>query len=364
MAARREWRRAAPGSVGVTAAAAAGIAPLRSSRAADRLLARELDFADHVAIRPDRARAMNTSSSLPTPMRERASARRTSSSPSPNRCPRQLRLQARLRREKPVLGDAPPPSTAARTRSRRSAARASKVAAARRIAHASPEIELPGHGQERPLDARVVAGELARRRARGRRPTGRASPPRASRRATPARPAPRPRASRDCCRSASRIAATSCSSRIPPPTGRRRRPGAPPARQVSGTATFAIDSALSRGRVRRRLQTRTPAPPGMPRAPPRPHDASWTMSSVHADAVLDDDVVEIRLDPHEHFPDDVHRPEVLGVERRGPGAPAARNTSLSCSPTTSFTGNRPGGGMNPVFGRLPEASTCPAPAPR
>src|SRR6187402_3031091 len=113
---------------------------------------------------------------------------------------------------------------------------------------------------------------------------------------------------------ASLIARINCSSRNPAAHWRAAGPGAPPARQVSGTATFAIDSAwiaAASGGVFNAHAGAIRNAASVAAATGRVMD----MSSVHADAVLDDDVVEIRLDAYEHFPDDVHRPEVLRVVR-------------------------------------------------
>src|SRR5688572_30698915 len=87
-----------------------------------------------------------------------------------------------------------------------------------------------------------------------------------------------------------------------------------PARQRSGTAipgmlSFLI-AAASGGDFR--------AHPGAVRrtaAITAPARRIMSTPSVHADAVLDDDVVEIRLDPQEHLAQDVNHARVLGVER-------------------------------------------------
>ena len=46
-------------------------------------------------------------------------------------------------------------------------------------------------------------------------------------------------------------------------------------------------------------------------------------ASVQADAVFDDDVIQVRCHPQQHLTDDVHHPEMFGVNRGG--APRARS---------------------------------------
>ena len=75
--------------------------------------------------------------------------------------------------------------------------------------------------------------------------------------------------------------------------------------------------------------------------------------------MLDDDVVEIRLHAHQHLADDVDQREMFGVDRRGAARAGSEEQRVSFSPTTSLTGNRPGGGTKSFRGRLPDASICP-----
>ena len=78
-----------------------------------------------------------------------------------------------------------------------------------------------------------------------------------------------------------------------------------------------------------------------------------------ADAVLDDDVVEIRRHAQKDLPDDVEYREMLRVERGRPAGAGGRNSGRSSSPTTSFTASRRRHEVR--FRQVAQACACPWP---
>ena len=81
-----------------------------------------------------------------------------------------------------------------------------------------------------------------------------------------------------------------------------------------------------------------------------------------ADAVLDDDVVEVRLHPQQHLPDEVNEREVFGVDRggaAGAGREEERVVLLRRRRASPGTGRE--ARSNVVRGRSPDGVQLPLP---
>ena len=154
-------RRRAGRAAARTTAAAAGYRPISSLERAQRLVARELDLAQRVAIGPDVARGRRTR--LRRCRRRCASALRPAA-PVPRR--REWRRApsrpaAPLRWRGTSSSRPAPRSTGARTRSRRDGGGVGRGRRAA-VAHAAPEVELPvTRSAPRPVRPRAVARHLA-----------------------------------------------------------------------------------------------------------------------------------------------------------------------------------------------------------
>ena len=302
---------------------------------ADGLFARQLDLAQRVAVGADvDARATKTSSSLPTPTRDRVSASRTSSSLSRMVRARDLGLQAGLGGQEPALGD---------ERGDR-LARVLEVGLRRRgvgrgrgaaVSHAAPEVELPRHRERRALQARAVARHLA---AAAREQVDRRIELGAGELGVEQRLL-------DARRADAQVGVVGdgfgdgggqlivVERGEPVVRARRRHPRPPPSTAPApctvGSASSLI-AAVSGGffstHAERHDRAASPAASTDPRRQARARCTRTSRgSSMHeltsvtqADAVLDDDVVEVRRHPQQHLADDVHQREMLGVDRRRP----------------------------------------------